>query len=222
LTLHSRLLRRAPSFDTDKFSILRNRLQERADQGIDQVGARDRGHVTGALHRRKGPIWARSPQDRPDLSGGQDANRIERQQRRPRQQGCPFLHARRDQRSASCLFTPPSKTLSTSSAISHPAARSASSERKPSGRGEPPPRPESELGLQIFARPNSVRVTRPHEHLIQMPTPLGEAAHMRYPLLPISAANIVPNRFHQNRIVSWLFRTGAPQRDLRHRAAAAG
>jgi transposase-like protein len=70
---------------------------------------------------------------------------------------------RRDQRSASCLFTPPSKTLSTSSAISHPAARSASSERKPSGRGEPPPRPESELGLQIFARPNSVRVTRPAE-----------------------------------------------------------
>jgi hypothetical protein len=30
---------------------------------------------------------------------------------------------------------------------------------------EPPPRPESELGLQIFARPNSVRVTRPRRLL---------------------------------------------------------
>jgi len=28
-------------------------------------------------------------------------------------------------------------------------------------RGEPPPRPESELGFPIFARPNSVRVTAP-------------------------------------------------------------
>ena len=68
---------------------------------------------------------------------------------------------RRDQLSASCPFTPPSKTLSTSSAISHPDARSASSGTKPSRRGELLPRPESELGLQIFARPNSVRVTRP-------------------------------------------------------------
>ena len=33
--------------------------------------------------------------------------------------------------------------------------------RKLSGRGEPPPRPEPELGLPIFARPNSVRVTGP-------------------------------------------------------------
>jgi putative transposase len=46
---------------------------------------------------------------------------------------------RPDQPSASCLFTPPSKTLSTFSAISHPAARSASSETKRSGRGELPP-----------------------------------------------------------------------------------
>jgi hypothetical protein len=68
-----------------------------------------------------------------------------------------------DQLSASCPFMPPSKTLLTSSAISHPAARSASSERNLSGRGEPPPRPESELALQIFARPNLVRVTRPRE-----------------------------------------------------------
>jgi hypothetical protein len=37
---------------------------------------------------------------------------------------------------ASCPFTPSSKTLSTSSAISHPAARSASSEKKLSRRGE--------------------------------------------------------------------------------------
>ena len=47
---------------------------------------------------------------------------------------------RPDQPNDSCLFTPPSKTRSTSNAISHPAARSASSETKRSGRGEPPPR----------------------------------------------------------------------------------
>ena len=46
---------------------------------------------------------------------------------------------RPDQPSASCLFTPLSTTHSTSSAISHPATRSASSETKRSGRGEPPP-----------------------------------------------------------------------------------
>jgi hypothetical protein len=43
-----------------------------------------------------------------------------------------------------------------------PVARSASSETKRSGRGEPPPRPEPEPGLPIFARPNLVRVTTPH------------------------------------------------------------
>src|SRR5579872_5496261 len=32
---------------------------------------------------------------------------------------------------------------------------------EPSGRGEPPPRPESESGSPIFRRPNSVRVTAP-------------------------------------------------------------
>ena len=59
---------------------------------------------------------------------------------------------RPDQPNNSCLFTPPSKTRLTSNAISHPAARSASSETKRSGRGEPPPQPEPELGLPIFAR----------------------------------------------------------------------
>ena len=68
---------------------------------------------------------------------------------------------RPDQPNDSCLFTPPSKTRSTSSAISHPAARCASSETKRSGRGEPPPPPEPELRLPIFPRPNSVRVTAP-------------------------------------------------------------
>jgi hypothetical protein len=43
-------------------------------------------------------------------------------------------------------------TLSTSSAISHPAARFASSEKKLSRRGELLPQPEPELGLPIFAR----------------------------------------------------------------------
>ena len=62
---------------------------------------------------------------------------------------------RPDQPNASCLFTPPSKTRSTSNAISHPAARSASSATKRSGRGEPPPRLEPELRLPIFTRPKS-------------------------------------------------------------------
>jgi hypothetical protein len=60
---------------------------------------------------------------------------------------------RPDRPNDSCLFTPPSKTRSTSNAISPPAARSASSETKRSGRGEPPPRPEPELRLPIFTRP---------------------------------------------------------------------
>ena len=59
---------------------------------------------------------------------------------------------RPDQLNASCPFTPSSKTLSTSSATSHPAARSASSEKKLSRRGELLPQPEPELGLPIFAR----------------------------------------------------------------------
>jgi hypothetical protein len=68
---------------------------------------------------------------------------------------------RPDQPSASCPFTPSSKTRSTSNAISHPAARSASFETKRSGRGEPPPLPQPELRLPIFTRPNLVRVTAP-------------------------------------------------------------
>jgi hypothetical protein len=47
---------------------------------------------------------------------------------------------------------PLSMGSSTSSAISHPAARSASSEKKLSGRGKLLPQPEPELGLPIFAR----------------------------------------------------------------------
>jgi transposase-like protein len=56
---------------------------------------------------------------------------------------------RPDQPSASCLFTPLSTTPSTSSAIPHPATRSASSETKRSRRGEPPPGPEPSWELQI-------------------------------------------------------------------------
>jgi hypothetical protein len=55
---------------------------------------------------------------------------------------------RPDQHNGSYPFTPSSKTLSMSSAISHPVALSAPSERKPSGRGEPLPRLES--GLVFF------------------------------------------------------------------------
>jgi hypothetical protein len=51
-----------------------------------------------------------------------------------------------DQPTAFCPLTPPSKTLSTSSAISHPAARTASFEKKLSGRGELRQPHELELG----------------------------------------------------------------------------
>jgi transposase-like protein len=77
---------------------------------------------------------------------------------------------RPDQSNAFCPFTPPSTTLSTFNAISHPAARSGPSERKLSGRGEPPLRPDSESGFPIFVRPNSVRMmlwTSPARHLAQ-------------------------------------------------------
>ena len=47
-----------------------------------------------------------------------------------------FADHRPDQPNGSCLFTPPSTTPSTSSAISHPATRSAPSELRLSGRGE--------------------------------------------------------------------------------------
>ena len=45
------------------------------------------------------------------------------------------------------------QNISTSSAISHPAARFASSEKKLSRRGELLPQPEPKLGLPILARP---------------------------------------------------------------------
>lgn len=66
-----------------------------------------------------------------------------------------------------CLFTPLSSTYSTFSAISYLATHSGSSGTKRSGHGEPPPRRESDLAFPIFARPNSVLVTRPAaiEHL---------------------------------------------------------
>ena len=43
----------------------------------------------------------------------------------------------------------------------HPAARSASSGTKRSGRGEPPPRPELVPSLLNFAPPIQVAVTKP-------------------------------------------------------------
>ena len=74
-------------------------------------------------------------------------NRAENSHQPTRRRGRCSVSNRPDQPNDSCLFTPPSKTRSTSNAISHPAARSASSETKRSGRGEPPPRPEPELRL---------------------------------------------------------------------------
>jgi Acyl-CoA dehydrogenase, N-terminal domain len=85
--------------------------------------------------------------------------------------------------SASCPFTPPSTTPSTSSAISHPAARSALCEWKLSGRGEPPLRPESELGFPIFARPNSVRVVAQRSRLTDDATWPGRMPLSKRPAL---------------------------------------
>jgi hypothetical protein len=62
---------------------------------------------------------------------------------------------RPDQPNASRPFTPPSKTLSTSGAISQPAARTASSEKKLSGRGERRQPHELELGRPDFPHANS-------------------------------------------------------------------
>jgi hypothetical protein len=52
-----------------------------------------------------------------------------------------------DQPSASSPLAPQSTTLSMSSAISHPAPRSESSETKRSRHGEPRPQPESQLNF---------------------------------------------------------------------------
>ena len=92
-------------------------------------------------------------------------NRAENSHRRERDGASARCSASNhpDQPSVSCPFTPLSSTPSTSSAISPPAARSASSETKRSRLGEPPPRPEPELGLPNCARPNSVLVTAPSE-----------------------------------------------------------
>jgi putative transposase len=68
---------------------------------------------------------------------------------------------RPDQPNASCPFTPPSTTLSTFNAISHPAARSGPSERKLSGRGELRQPHELELGRPDFPRPIRAHVTEP-------------------------------------------------------------
>ena len=66
-----------------------------------------------------------------------------------------------DQPNGSCPFTPPSKTRSTSNAISYLAARSASSETKHSGRGEPPLRREAQRAFQTSRHRNQVGVTAP-------------------------------------------------------------
>src|SRR5271165_2320836 len=68
---------------------------------------------------------------------------------------------RLDQPNGSCPFMPPSTTHSTSSAISRPATRSASSETTRSGRGEPRRQHEPELWLPDFAWQIQVRVTTP-------------------------------------------------------------
>src|SRR5271165_1429355 len=76
---------------------------------------------------------------------------------------------RPDQPNGSCPFMPPSTTRSTSSAISPPAKRSASSETKRSGRGEARRQHEPEPGLPDFASQIQVRVTTPSELLNGVP-----------------------------------------------------
>src|SRR5271154_3663239 len=68
-----------------------------------------------------------------------------------------------DQPSASSPLTPPSTTLSISSAISHPAPRSESSETKRSRPGGLRPQPESQLKLATFTPPIRVPVTAPQK-----------------------------------------------------------
>ena len=129
------------------------------------------------------------------------------------------VSSRPDQPSASCPFTPLSKTRSTSSAISPPAARSASSETKRSGRGEPPPRPEPELRLPIFTRPNLVRVTTPRivgigRHPASKDRGRGKDAHearfdapsrihpqsTRAPLVSVAANDALVERWRQSQL----------------------
>src|SRR5208283_5097933 len=74
---------------------------------------------------------------------------------------------RPDQPNGPCPFMPPSITRSTSSAISRPATRSASSETTGSGRGEPRRQHEPELRLPDFASQIQVPVTTPSSLLDQ-------------------------------------------------------
>src|SRR5277367_4494702 len=82
---------------------------------------------------------------------------------------------RPDQPSASSPLTPPSTTLSISSAISHPAPRSESSETKRSRRGGLRPQPESQLKLATFTPPIRVPVTAP-PNLFTTAAPLAPSA----------------------------------------------
>src|SRR5271165_4158722 len=74
---------------------------------------------------------------------------------------------RLDQPNGSCPFMAPSIARSTSSAISRPATRSASSETTRSGRGEPRRQHEPELRLPDFESQIQVPVTTPSSLLDQ-------------------------------------------------------
>ena len=78
---------------------------------------------------------------------------------------------RPDQLNASCPFTASSKIRSTSNAISHPAARSPSSEKKLSGRGELLPQPEPEFGTSnLRARQIWFAEQRPEPRYFSIPS----------------------------------------------------
>ena len=88
-------------------------------------------------------------------------NRAENSHQLVRRRERKMQRNRQDQPSASSPLTPPSTTLSMSSAISHPARRSESSETKRSTRGGLRPQPESQLKLPRFTPPIRVPVTAP-------------------------------------------------------------
>jgi hypothetical protein len=61
------------------------------------------------------------------------------------------------------------------------------------------------LAFVIDRAPEVVRLAVDlHEHLVEVPPPLRRRSHPLDAPPRISAANIGPNRFHQNRTVSWL------------------
>jgi hypothetical protein len=82
---------------------------------------------------------------------------------------------RPDQPNDSCLFTAVQNMFNVQRHLTSRGALRVFRDEA-SGRGEPPPRPESESGSPIFRRPNSVRVTAPTKVLSSCPMSRGDPA----------------------------------------------